>query len=61
VIDGEDNNPIVGGTTTGQAAVLNAIRKQAEQAMGSEPVSSTLLWLQHQLLPQVPALFEFLL
>jgi len=43
----------MGGTTPG-IVVLGAIRKQAEEAMRSKPVSSTLPWPLHQLLP--PAL-----
>jgi hypothetical protein len=30
--------------------ILGSIRKQAEQTMGSKPVSSTLPWLLYQLL-----------
>ena len=33
------------------AGSLGSIRKQAEQAIGSKPVSSTLSWHLHQLLP----------
>jgi hypothetical protein len=42
--------PTVGGAIPG-LVVLGSIRKQAEQAMGSKAVSSTSLWLLHQLLP----------
>jgi hypothetical protein len=40
----------VGGTIPGQV-FLGAIRKQAEQAMGSKPVRSTPLWPVHLFLP----------
>ena len=42
--------------------VLGSIRKQAEQVMGSKPVSNptTTSWLLYQVLPQDPVLFEFL-
>ena len=40
--------------------ILDSLRKQAEQALGSKPVSSTLPWPLHQLLPPGSALFEFL-
>jgi len=39
---------------------LGSIRKQAEQVMGSEPVSSTLHGLCISSCLQVSALFEFL-
>jgi hypothetical protein len=42
--------PIVGGAIP-TLMILGSIRKQAEQAMGSKPVSSTLPWRLHQLLP----------
>jgi hypothetical protein len=42
--------PIVGGTIPG-LVVLGSIRKQAEQARGSKPVSSSPPWPLHQLLP----------
>ena len=41
---------MVGGAIAG-LAVLGSIRKQAEQAMKSKPVSSTPSWPLHQLLP----------
>jgi hypothetical protein len=47
---------IVGGAIPGQV-VLDSIRKQAEQARGSKPVSNTPPWSLHQLL--LPALCEF--
>jgi hypothetical protein len=40
---------MVGGTIPG-LVVLGSIRKQAEQAMGSKPVSSIPPWPLHQLL-----------
>jgi hypothetical protein len=48
--------PIVGDATPG-LVVLGSIRKQAEQARGSTPVSSAPLWPLHQLL--LPALCKF--
>jgi hypothetical protein len=39
----------VGGAIPG-LVVLGSIRKQAEQARGSKPVSNILSWPQHQLL-----------
>ena len=48
------------GEGPGLIAVLGSIRKQAEQAMGSKPVSSTPLRPLRQLLLQVPALLDFL-
>ena len=42
-----------------ELVVLGSIRKQAEQAMGSKPVSSTPPWPLYQLL-LLPTLFEFL-
>ena len=48
--------PIVFGTIPG-LVVLGSIRKQAEQAWGSKPVSSTPPWPLHQLL--LPDLLEF--
>jgi hypothetical protein len=42
--------PIVGGTIPG-LVVLGSIRKQAEQAKGYKPVSSTPPWFLDQLLP----------
>ena len=50
--------PTVGSASPG-LVVLDAIRKQAEQVMGSKPVSSILLWSPHQLLLPGSAL-EFL-
>jgi hypothetical protein len=56
--------PIVGGATPGLVA-LGSIRKQAEQARRSKPVSSTPPWSLHQLLPpsfcpvRVPVLTSF--
>jgi hypothetical protein len=45
----------MGEPTVGRAipglVVFGSIRKQAEQAMRSKPVSSTLPWSLHQLLP----------
>ena len=50
-----------GGTLVGEAipglVVLGSIRKQAEQARGSKPVSSILPWPLHLLL--LPDLLEF--
>jgi hypothetical protein len=37
--------------------ILGFIRKQAEQARGSKPISNIPTWTLHQLLP--PDLFEF--
>jgi hypothetical protein len=48
--------PILGGAIPG-LVVLGSIRKQAEQARGSKPVSSTPPWPLHQLL--LPDLLEF--
>jgi hypothetical protein len=51
----------VGGTIVGVAIpgliVLGSIRKQAEQARGSKPVSNILPWPLHQFL--LPGLLEF--
>jgi hypothetical protein len=47
----------VGGAIPG-LVVLGSIRKQAEQASGSKPVSNIPPWPLHQLL--LPALCEFL-
>jgi hypothetical protein len=44
------DQPIVGGAIP-RLVVLGSIRKQAEQAVGSKPVSSTLPRPLHQLLP----------
>jgi hypothetical protein len=41
---------IVGGAIPG-VVVLGSLRRQAEQAMGSKPVSSIPPWPLHQLLP----------
>jgi hypothetical protein len=41
--------PLVGGTISG-LVVLGSIRKQAEQARGSKPVSNIPPWPLHQLL-----------
>jgi hypothetical protein len=49
--------PIVGGAIPG-LVVLGSIRKQAEQARGSKPVSSIPPWPLHQLL--LSDLLEFL-
>jgi hypothetical protein len=49
--------PIVGCAIPG-LVVLGSIRKQAEQARGSKPVSSIPPWSLHQLL--LPDLCEFL-
>jgi hypothetical protein len=49
--------PLVGGAIIG-LVVLGSIRKQAEQARGSKPVSNWLTpWPLHQLL--LPDLLEF--
>jgi hypothetical protein len=40
--------------------VLGSIGKQAEQAMGSKPVSSTPSWPLHQLLPCLISCPDFL-
>jgi hypothetical protein len=50
---------MVGGVIPGQV-VLGSIRKKAEQAMGSKPVSSTLQGLCISSCFWVPALCEFL-
>ena len=50
---------LLGGVISG-LVVLGSMRKQAEQARGNKPVSSTPPWALHQLLLQSPALFEFL-
>jgi hypothetical protein len=47
VIKGERS--LVGGASSG-LAVLGSIRKQAEQARGSKPVSNIPPWPLHQLL-----------
>jgi hypothetical protein len=47
---------IVGGTIS-RLVVLGSIRKQAEQARGSKPVSNIPPWPLHQLL--LPDLLEF--
>jgi hypothetical protein len=47
---------LVSGAIPG-LVVLGSIRKQAEQARGSKPVSNILPWLLHQLL--LPDLLEF--
>ena len=39
------------GSAIPRQVVLDAVRQQAEQAMGSNPVSSTPPWPLHQLLP----------
>ena len=46
----------MGGTISG-LVVLGSIRKQAEQARGSKPVSNVAPWPMHQLL--LPDLLEF--
>ena len=48
---------MAGGTISG-LVVLGSIRKQAEQARGSKPVSNIPPWPLHQLL--LPDLLEFL-
>jgi hypothetical protein len=48
--------PLVGGTISG-LVVLGSIRKQAEQARRSKPVSNIPPWPLHQLL--LPGLLEF--
>jgi hypothetical protein len=48
--------PLVGGAISG-LVVLGSIRKQAEQARGSKPVSNILLWPLDQFL--LPDLLEF--
>jgi hypothetical protein len=45
----EGERPLVGGAIPG-LVVLGSIRKQAEQARGSKPVSNTPPWPLHQLL-----------
>ena len=50
---------MVGGASPGTVA-LGAVRKQAEQGMGSKPVSSALPWPLRCSCLQDPALFEFL-
>jgi len=51
--------PAGGGAIPG-LMVLGSIRRQTKQAVRSKPVSSTLPWPLHQLLPPGPALLEFL-
>jgi len=46
------------GVVVPELLVLGSIRKQAEQAMGSKPVSNIPPWSLHQLL--LPDLLEFL-
>jgi hypothetical protein len=46
----DEGGPIVGGAIPG-LVVLGSIGKQAEQARGSKPVSSTPPWPLCQLLP----------
>jgi hypothetical protein len=58
VIEGGKAQPIVGGAIPG-LVVLGSIRKQAEQASGSKPVSSIPPWPLHQLLLPALALCEF--
>ena len=48
--------PILGGAIPG-LVVLGSIRKQAEQARGSKPVSIIPPWPLHQ--PLLPTLLEF--
>jgi hypothetical protein len=45
-----EGGPIVGGAILG-LVILGSMRKQAEQARGNKPVSSTPPWPLHQLLP----------
>jgi len=52
--------PAQGGWCYPSARVLGSIRKQAEQARGSKPVSSTPYGLCISYCLQVPALLEFL-
>jgi hypothetical protein len=52
----KEGAPIVGGVISG-LVVLGSIRKQAEQVMGSKPVSNIPPWPLHQLL--LSALLEF--
>jgi hypothetical protein len=50
--------PLVGGAIPGLVyIILGSIRKQAEQARGSKPVSNIPPWPLHQLL--LPDLLEF--
>jgi hypothetical protein len=56
VIKGGRAQPIVGGAIPG-LVVLGSVRKQAEQARASKPVSNIPPWPLHQLL--LPALWEF--
>lgn len=49
VIDREEHQPIMDGTTTGMV-VTDSIRKQAGQARKNKPISSTPTWLMYQLL-----------
>jgi hypothetical protein len=49
---------IVGGAIPG-LVVLGPIRKQAEQARGSKPVSNILPWPRHQLLVLDLLQFQF--
>lgn len=51
---------MVGGGAIPWAGVRSSIRKQVEQAMRSQPVSSSSPQLLHQLRIQVSALLEFL-
>jgi hypothetical protein len=50
VIKGGRAQPIVSEAIP-RLVVLDSVRKQAEQARGSKPVSSTPPWPLHQLLP----------
>ena len=49
----------VGGATS-RRVVMGSIKRQAEQAMGSKPGSSTAPWPLYRSFFQVPALLEFL-
>jgi hypothetical protein len=48
---------LVGGAMPGLVVILGSIRKQAEQARGSKPVTNIPPWPLHQLL--LPDLLEF--
>jgi hypothetical protein len=52
----KEGEPIVGGAIPG-LVLLRSVRKQAEQARGSKPVSNIPPWPLHQLL--LPDLLEF--
>lgn len=48
------------GSASPEQVILSALREQGEQAMGSRPISRTLLLPLHQLLPPGPVLVPVL-